>query len=290
MVMNLRGTAAIVGVGETPHRRVWPGRSMMGLCAEAAAEAIRDAGLKREDVDGIMTYNGDAFPSPMAEYIGLQATSFGVASGFWGGSAGAALSIAANAVTSGMADYIMFVGGGSRDPSSPGTGIFMGGGEPPPGFGTEWQSPYGPAVAANNNYGMLYTRHMHEYGTRHEQIAQIAARQRYNAQQNELSAFLGQPITLEDVMNSRYINYPLHILESVMPVAGAIAYIVTTAERARALPHPPVYLLGCGLAVGYVNSYLKPNQTEVPVRYSSASAYNMAGYGPKDMQFANFYD
>jgi len=289
-MLEIRGKAALVGVGETMHRRVWPGRSMWGLCAEAAATAIADAGLRREDIDGIMTYNGDAFPSPMAEYIGLNAINFGVASGFWGGSAGCALAIAAHAVSSGMANYIMFVGGGSRDPGNPGTGIFMGGGTPPPSVGSEWMSPYGPAVAANNNYGMLYARHMYEFGTKPEQIAQQASRQRFNAQANELSAFLGQPITTEDVMNSRYINYPLHILESVMPVAGAIAYIVTTAERAKTLKHPPVYVLGAGLSNGYANSFWKPDQTTTPVRYSAASAFQKSGYSPKDMQFANFYD
>jgi len=288
--LNIRGQAAIVGVGETPHRRVWPGRSMWGLCAEAAAMAIKDAGLTREDVDGVMTYGGDAFPSPMAEYIGLKAIHFGVASGFWGGSSGCALTIASHIVTSGMANYIMFVGGGARDPSNPATSIFMGGGTPPPSVATEWFSPFGPAVAANNNYGMLYTRHMYEFGTKHEQIAQQAARQRFNAQQNERSAFLGQPITLEDVMNSRYINYPLHIMESVMPVAGAISFIVTTAERARTLRKPPVYILGVGVSQGYSNSWLKPNQVVTPARYSAPAAYNMSGYGVKDVQFANFYD
>ncbi|HLE80344.1 MAG TPA: thiolase family protein, partial [Dehalococcoidia bacterium] len=208
----------------------------------------------------------------------------------WGGSSGCALTIASHIVTSGMANYIMFVGGGARDPSNPATSIFMGGGALPPSVASEWMAPYGPAVAANNNYGMLYTRHMYEFGTKHEQIAQQAARQRFNAQQNERSAFLGQPITLEDVMNSRYINYPLHIMESVMPVAGAISFIVTTAERARTLRKPPVYILGVGVSQGYSNSWLKPNQVVTPARYSAPAAYNMSGYGVKDVQFANFYD
>ena len=72
--------------------------------------------------------------------------------------------------------------------------------------------------------------------------------QRFNALQNPNAAFQSQPITIDDVLNSRYINYPLHILESVMPTAGAIAFIVTTPERARALRQPPVYLLGTGVS------------------------------------------
>ena len=98
------------------------------------------------------------------------------------------------------------------------------------------------------------------------------------------------PITVEDVLNSRYVNYPLHLLECVMPSAGGIAYIVTTAERARSLRKPPVYLMGAGVSQGYENSWMTPEVTETPVKYSAPAAYRMAGYGPKDVQFAEFYD
>ena len=287
--MSLRGKAAVVGVGETMHRRVWPGRSMWGLCAEAAASAIQDAGLRREDIDGLIGF-GTVAAAPLAEYIGIRPVHYGLGSNFAGSSSGNALCVAANIVSNGIANNVLFVGGGARDPAMPDASIFMGGGALPPSVASEWMAPYGPAVAANNNYGMLYTRHMYEFGTKHEQIAQQAARQRFNAQQNERSAFLGQPITLEDVMNSRYINYPLHIMESVMPVAGAVSFIVTTAERARTLRKPPVYILGVGVSQGYSNSWLKPNQVVTPARYSAPAAYNMSGYGVKDVQFANFYD
>ena len=69
--MSLRGKAAIVGIGETPHKRSWPGRSALGLCAEVAAEAIGDAGLRREDIDGLITFGG-VYPARMAEYIGIR--------------------------------------------------------------------------------------------------------------------------------------------------------------------------------------------------------------------------
>lgn len=288
--MSLRGKAAIVGIGETAHRRVWPGRSMPGLCAEAAAMALEDAGLSREDIDGFMTYGGPVYPGPIAEYIGIRPIHFSVGAAFMGGSSGCALAIALNVVANEMADYVMFVGGGARDPANPAASIYMDApGGAPPGVGTEWVSPFGPAAAANNTYGLLYTRHMYQYGTKQEQLAQMAVNQRFNALQNPRAAFT-DPLTVEDVMNSRYINYPLHILDSVMPVAGAIAYIVTSPERAKALRKPPVYVLGAGVHQGYSNSWLNPNMLEVPVKIAAKSAYNMAGYGPKDMQFAEFYD
>jgi len=263
---------------------------MWGLCAEAAAMAIKDAGLRRDDIDGLIGF-GPIAAAPLAEYIGIRPVHYGLGSNFAGSSSGNALAVASAMVSYGVANYIIFVGGGGRDPGNPDASIYMGGGGPAaPSVGSEWMNPYGPAVAANNNYGMLYTRHMYEFGTKHEQIAQQAARQRFNTQANPNSAFLGQTITVEDVMNSRYINYPLHILESVMPVAGAISFIVTTPERAKALQKPPVYVLGVGISQGYSNSFWKPNQVVTPARYSAPAAYNMSGYGVKDVQFANFYD
>ena len=75
--MSLRGKAAIVGIGETAHKRSWPGRSALGLCAEVAAEAIADAGLRREDIDGLITMGG-IYPARVAEYIGIRPTNFAV--------------------------------------------------------------------------------------------------------------------------------------------------------------------------------------------------------------------
>jgi acetyl-CoA acetyltransferase len=189
-------------------------------------------------------------------------------------------------VNEGIANHVLFVAGGARDPDQPQMG---GGFRMEPGFQSEWFTPYGPAAGANTYYGLLYTRHMYQYGTTPEQMAQVAVNQRFNAGKNPLAA-MREPITIDDVLNSRYINYPLHMLETVMPVAGAIAYIVTTAERARTLPKPPVYLLGTGVSQGYDNHWYMPDMTYTPTIYSAPKAYAMAGYGPKEMQFANFYD
>jgi acetyl-CoA acetyltransferase len=166
----------------------------------------------------------------------------------------------------------------------------MGPAIPQPGAQAEFVVPYGLAAGAGTPYGLIYTRHMYRYGTKPEQLAQIAVNQRFNAQKNPLAAFADQPLSVEDVLNSRYVNYPLHLLESVMPVAGAIAFIVTSAERAKTLKQPPVYVLGTGMCQMYANSWLNPDLLEVPAKYSSKAAYAMSGYGPGDVQFAEFYD
>jgi acetyl-CoA acetyltransferase len=130
---------------------------------------------------------------------------------------------------------------------------------------------------------------MYKYGTKPEQLARIAVNQRFNALKNPLAA-LRSPLTVDDVLASRYVNEPLHLLECVMPAAGGIAFIVTTAERARGLKQPPVYLLGAGVAQGNENSWVTPDVCVTPTAYSAPAAYRMAGYGPQDMQFAEFYD
>src|SRR5262245_10249571 len=117
--MSFRGKTAIVGIGETAHKRSWPDRSSLGLAAEAAAEAIADAGLRREDIDGLMTVASSFNASRMAEYIGIRPTAFAVAAGFQGATPGVSITIAAAVLQAGIANYILFVNGNARDPENP---------------------------------------------------------------------------------------------------------------------------------------------------------------------------
>ncbi len=278
--MTLRGKAAIVGIGEVPTRRAYPNRTMYGLNAEAARLAIEDARISKDDIDGLVTDGSGATPAAMAEYIGIRPT-FATGVAMQGASGATATTVAASAVNAGLCDTVLVVMGNSR--------LERGAGGPV-GVRSEWEEPYGPAAGANTGYGLMYTRHMYEYGTTPEQMAKVAVDERFNAVPNENSAFYGQPITLDDVLNSRYINYPLHILETVMPCDGAAACIVTTPERAKTLPNRPVYILGAGLEQGAGNIWQTPRITTTPTRVSAARAFEMAGYAPQDMQFAEFYD
>ena len=107
---------------------------------------------------------------------------------------------------------------------------------------------------------------------------------------NPYAAFQGQPITVDDVLESRYINRPLKLLESVMPCDGAAALIVTTAERAKALPNRPVYLMGVGMEQGAANIWQTDNVTVTPTAVSAPRALEMSGYKADDMESAQFYD
>lgn len=298
--MNIRGATAIVGYHEVPTRRMYPGRSNWSLLTEAALGAIRDAGLRKDDIDGLICQ--EAFNSlTVGEYTKIK-PKFTLSMTVHGATAAASVSTAALAVSAGLANYVLCVMGGTRDPESGGqqpggfrTAAAMaaeprgGGGRAT--FGTEWEAPFGPVVAANGGYGLMKTRHMFEYGTTQEQFAKCAVDQRFNALLDPNAAFSGQAITIEDVLNSRYTNDPLHLLECVMPCSGAAAWIVTSAERARALPNPPVYVLGIGGPATRHDTIAQEDEVATtPVVLSAPIALQMSGYRARDMQFAEFYD
>jgi len=288
-VRTLRGKYAIVGIAELPSRRTYPGRSTYSLCVEAARIAIQDAGLKKQNIDGLITRGEMIDPTLFAEVMGIApAFLSGVVQ--HGASPAHGVVVAAAAINAGMCDTALVVMGATRDPESGIMGIGEGGGRGP-SIGAEWVGPFGTAAGAGGGYGLMKQRHMYEYGTTEEQFAQIAVNQRFNAMTNPNAVFQGQALNLDDVLNSRYTNDPLHILESVMPCGGANAVIVTTADRAKTLPNRPVYILGAGGSTSdHEELWQAPRVTTTPVVVSARRALEMSGYAPKDIQLAEFYD
>ncbi len=280
--MTLRGKVAIASIGEVPSRRSYPGRTVNGLCAEAAYMAIRDGGLRKADINGLVT-DGRMPPADMAEYIGIRPT-FATGVSMQGASGATATTVAASAIVAGLCDTVLVVMGSGSDMGR------TGGPRPTTGVPGEWEAPFGLAAGVNTGYGLIFRRHMHEYGTTPEQLAKVAVDQRFNALTNHNAVFRDQPITIDDVLNSRYINDPLHLLETVMPCDGAAACIVTTADRVKAMPNRPAYILGAGIEQGVATIWQSPRITETPTKVSAARALRMAGYGAKDIQFAEFYD
>src|SRR3990172_10923140 len=131
---------------------------------------------------------------------------------------------------------------------------------------------------------------MHEYGTTSEQLAKIAVDQRTNACANPQAIFYGQPITVEDVLNSPVILDPLHMLEIVMPCAGAAAVVVTWARAARSLPKPAVAVLGAGEYCTHRGITYAPSLTTSAVAVSARCAFEMAGVKPADVDLVSVYD
>jgi len=246
--------------------------------------AIEDAGIRKEDVDGLITAGGTDYPASYAEYLGIHPT-FATGVSMMGASGATATTVAAMAAIAGMAKYVLVVMGAEREPGAP----FMPGAQPP-GVRSEWEEPYGMAVAANTYYGTIMSRHMYEFGTTAEQFAKISVDQRFNAVPNPNAVFHGQPITLDDVLNSRYINRPLHMLECVMPCGGAAALIVTTAELAKSRPNRTVYILGSGIGQFWEHPWTEERMVVTGTSLSARRAFEMAGYNPDEMEFAEFYD
>jgi acetyl-CoA acetyltransferase len=290
--MTMRGQTAIIGIGELPTQRTYPGRSMYGLCAEAARIAIADAGLTKADIDGLVVEGGNTAPASMADYLQIR-PNYSVGVSMQGASGATSVTTAAAAINAGLCTYALIVMGSARDNQPerpPGARPAGGPGGGAGSVGAEFEAPFGPAQGAGTGYALMYQRHMYEYGTKPEQMAKLAVDQRFNALKNPNSAFQGVPITIDDVLNSRYVNEPLHLLECVMPSAGAAACIVTSADRAKSGPHRPVYVLGAGLEQANAQIWQTEKITTTPARVSAQRAYQMSGYGPRDIQFAEFYD
>jgi acetyl-CoA acetyltransferase len=288
--MTLRGKAAIVGFYEIPTEKEMPDRSTSSVLAEVARGAILDAGLRIEDIDGVI--GQEALNSlTMNETLGLK-PRYTSSMTTHGASGAASIVTAASVIAAGLADYVLCVFGESRQRSSSRVNAVSAAQRvAPTNRASEWETPFGPVIAANGGYGLIKERHMYEYGTTQEQFAKCAVDERFNALENPNAVWQGQPITIDDVLNSRFTNDPLHLLESVMPCSGGAAVVVTSAERARSMPHPPAYVLGAGgPATSHDTIWQEDRIATTPVVMTAPNALQMAEVNINEIQFAEFYD
>jgi acetyl-CoA acetyltransferase len=283
----LRGRTAIVGIAELAPSKSPEGRTPLGLISEVAIAAIADAGLTRGDVDGIvvcpaMMQYSMLWPSIVAEHLGLSPSYLDFVD-LGGATSCAMIARAAMAVATGRCTTVLCVNGDTWDPK----GMYL---KPPPLVTQmrDFTQPYG-AAGANGDYAMAAKLHMHRYGTTPRQLAKIAADQRTSAQANPLALFHGKPATIDDVLASPMVCDPLHLLEVVMPCTGAEAVIVTSAERARDLLHPPAFVLGFGEALA-PDPFQREDFLVTPTVESASRAFAMADLTPRDVTLAEIYD
>jgi acetyl-CoA C-acetyltransferase len=304
--MSLKGVAAAVGLGELAPARYTGEASILDLLSEVATEAIEDAGFKKSDIDGLVVHPIGGIPgfvpATVAEYLGLQPTFAELVD--LGGATGAGMVWrAAAAIQAGMCTSCLCLTGTRRRGPFPG-----GSGKPaksnePGGRArarsitpkrdrspqAEFDMPYG-MLGANVGYAMLATRYTHEYGLTDIQRAKVAVDQRKNANANPRAIFYDQPLTTEDVLASEIICEPLHMLEIVMPSAGAAAVLVTSADRARDAKRPPAWLLGAGESVTHSSFAQAPGLDATGVGIAARSAFTQAGIKPSDVGLASLYD
>jgi acetyl-CoA acetyltransferase len=281
--------AVIAGIGESPVGRV-PGLDTLGLQRRAALAALQDAGLALADIDGLLTtpirVENWAMPcGVVAEGLGLRPrylATLDVA----GASGTSMVHHAAMAVATGQCHTVLCVGGQNLlSFHSRGAAVqkLADAGWAHP----EFEAPYGPMVPTL--YALAAQRHMAEYGTTPEQLAQVAVTLREHACLNP-NAHKREPLTLEEVMTSRMITSPLRMLDCALVSDGAAAFIVTTPERARGLRQPPVSLLGSGY--GHSHTYIGDYRdvTTTGAVQSGRDAFAMAGLAPGDIDVAQLYD
>ena len=281
---SLRGAAAIVGVADDVSPTGELDRTGRELEVAMVLDALEDAGLTLADVDGVChPESAVAF----AEYLGvhpvfLESTMTG------GSSYEVHVEHAAAAIAAGVCDVVVSVY--AATPRSDRTQRRSRGGRrgmPGPNP-MEWDLPYGLRTPMGP-YALAAARHMHEFGTTSEQLAQIAVSTRQWASRNPRARYR-DPLTVEEVLASPLQVSPLHLLDCCLVTDGAGAFVMTSAERARSLRRPPVYVLGAATCTDHMVIGQMPDLTTTPGVVSGANAFKMSGLGPSDVDVLMGYD
>jgi len=281
---TLRGAAALVGVADAASPTGELDSHGRALEVAMIHEALADAGLTLADVDGVCHAQS---PTVLAEYLGIEARWF---DGTMVGGSSYELHVehAAAAIAAGLCDVVVGVyaatprsdrrrGGGSRRMPPPGPNPSM-----------EWEMPYGLRMPMGA-YALAASRHMAVYGTTSEQLAQIAVDTRRWAAMNPRARHR-DPITVDDVLASPWIATPLHLLDCCLVTDGAGAFVLASAERARDLALPPVYVLGAASAGFHQMISQMPDLTTTAGSVSGPRAFEMAGVKPGDVDLLMGYD
>ena len=280
MSRDLRARSVVAGIG-TFNTGEAPGFSATENMGGAALKAIADAGLKVSDIDGVFAATGaHAFPTQtVCEYLGL-APRFVGGTNLGGASFEAHVLEAALALDAGLCDAALICYG-SNQRSAGGRLVSMA--EP------QWhETPYRPRHPISG-YALAAARHMHQFGTTREMLAEVAVAARGWANLNP-EAFAQGPLTIEDVLEGRVVSDPLSSRDCCLVTDGGAACVMVRAERAHDLPHPAVHVLGSGVAQWHRAISEMPDLTVTAASESGPRAYAMAGIEAQDADLVMVYD
>ncbi len=282
--MSADRVAAIAGVAESDLGEVAP-KTAMQLQAEAASEALAEAGLTFADVDGVFSAGGDTYAASMAvgDYLGIR-PRYTDSTNIGGSSFVLHAGHARRAIQDGLCEVALITYGSTQRSLASRTLGRGGGVRGQFQFEGVWGMP-----APVGAYALAATRHMHEYGTTSEQLAEVAVATRKWASLNP-KAFMRDPITIDDVLGSRWISEPLHLLDCCLVTDGGGAVVIVSRERARELPRTPVWILGHGESFTHLGISTMPDLTTTPAAHSGAAAFAMAGLTPADVDVVELYD
>jgi acetyl-CoA acetyltransferase len=274
----------IAGVAETPLGEVWD-HSELSMLAVAAREALSEAGMTVHDVDAIfVNYMGEEGSVQVGEYLGIQ-PRYADSTDLGGGAFEAMVHHAMLAIAAGRCE-VGLIGFASRQRTrrlrrmqhTPHATTLT----------SQFETPYGLPMPIGH-YALIAARHMYQFGTTSEQLAEVAVAARRWAELNP-KAWVRDPLTIHEVLASRMISDPLHKLDCCLITDGGGAAIVTNASRARDAAKRPIRVLGAGESHTHWNITQMPDLTVTPGAVSGREAFAMAGITPADVDILEPYD
>jgi acetyl-CoA acetyltransferase len=276
-----RASIAVAGIAESDLGQVAPHTSPIDLMAQATLRALDDCGLQLSDIDGVLSAASQAryAPGSLCEYLGIKPKYFdGTMTG--GSSFMTHVAHAQAAIETGMCEVALIAHGSTQRSVSRAAAS--------PREYNPFETPYRPLLPISA-YAMAAARHMHQYGTSREQLAEVAVAARQWALLNP-KAWEKEPLTIEQVLNARMVSYPFTVRDCCLVLDGGGAMILVSASRAKSLKKPPVYVLGVGEAISHVSISNMPDLAVSAAAVSGPQAFRMAGLQPTDVNMLSLYD
>ena len=279
--MVKRGSVAIVGAAESDIGAVAALMSPLDLMAQGISRALDDAGLNLKDVDGVFCATTQARTSAMSlvEYLGLP-DAYTDSTIVGGSSFEIHVAHAHAALEAGLCTVAVIAYGSTQRT--------VGRRAASAREFNPYETPFKPFLPATA-YAMAASRHMHEYGTTREQMAEVAVAARKWAQLNP-AAWEKKPLSVADVLAARPISFPFTVRDICLVTDGGGAIVMTLADRARSMKQMPVYVLGSGQSITHASITSMPVLTHTGAIASGAQAYKAAGMSAKDIDVLALYD
>jgi acetyl-CoA acetyltransferase len=291
--MTLTARTAIAGLGVTAQGKVYD-HNHIGFASEAVRLALADAGLTRNDLDGLLVNPGLSWGDmgmasfQLQQAMGLRNLRLSTSMNSGGATAGTMIQYAAEAIDDGLCTSVacVFSDAPLKPPAPADQKAARSGSAAAYGFGRGLEAAYGQ-FGVNAMYAMVARRHMHLYGTSSDHLGAIAVAARQWANRNPAAQFHAVPLSLEDYHRSRWVVEPFHLFDCCLVSNGGLAVIVTSAKRARDLRRPPVYIRGMGQ--GHPGG--DPAETLTSgAPLAKQTAFAMAGITLDDIDVAELYD
>ncbi len=289
---TIRGKTAIAGIGETRYyKRGGSPDPEFKLGLEAIIAAADDAGIDVRDIDGFASFSNDRNdPARIAAALGSREVTF--SNMFWGGGGGGGSGAVANGVAAVAAGYSKYVVA-YRSLAQGQFGRFGQGAAVPKAAGAAaFTAPYG-LMSPAQTFAMRVRRFMHDHGVQQKALRAVARASYHHAQANPRAVMFGRDLTDEDYDNSRWIVEPFHLFDCCQENDGAAAIIITSAERARDLKHPPAYVLAAAQGSDYrqaAPAHNAPDYGTSNFKTLAPKLYAMAGLGPAEVDVLQSYE